>query len=201
MCVCVNMTTTREEEEANDLEEEEEKDEKDEKEKKQQQREEEEEEEEFLRLLEKRLPQSQSHVLEHAKKMKMSEETRAKMCAQMENLGDELEYFCDAFHRAMVSSKKTTATLEKSKKEKKEEERESTTSTSTSNTDDDGNGVGFEKKKRKTRIEPIVPDVVAAEASEEEKRAWREEGYALIRSGKVGAIVMAGGQGLSLIHI
>ena len=201
--MCVNMTT-REEEEANDLEEEEEKDEKDEKKKKQQQQqreeeEEEEEEEEFLRLLEKRLPQSQSHVLEHAKKMKMSEETRAKMCAQMESLGDELEYFCDAFHRAMVSSKKTTATLEKSKKEKKEEEeRESTTSTSTSNTDDDGNGVGFEKKKRKTRIEPIVPDVVAAEASEEEKRAWREEGYALIRSGKVGAIVMAGGQGTRL---
>ena len=186
--MCVNMTT-REEEEANDLEEEEEKYEKDEKKKKQQQREE--EEEEFLRLLEKRLPQSQSHVLEHAKKMKMSEETRAKMCAQMESLGDELEYFCDAFHRAMVLSKKTTATSEKSKKEKKEEEERE--STRTSNTDDDGNGVGFEKKKRKTRIEPIVPDVVAAEASEEEKRAWREEGYALIRSGKVGAIVMAGG--------
>ena len=39
---------------------------------------------------------------------------------------------------------------------------------------------------------------MAAEASEEEKRAWREEGYALIRSGKVGAIVMAGGQGTRL---
>ena len=52
----------------------------------------------------------------------MSEETRAKMCAQMESLGGELEYFCDAIHRAMVSSKKTTATLEKSKKEKKDAE-------------------------------------------------------------------------------
>ena len=141
-------------------------------------------EENLLLLMEARLPRSQRHVLEHhakkssssssssreeeEKKKEEEEEAtaraRAKLYAQLEgSLGDDLEYFCDAFHRAMKVSKK-----------------------------------GPWEPKKKTRIEPIVPDVVAAEASEEERKAWRDEGYALIRAGKVGAIVMAGGQGTRL---
>jgi len=175
--------------------------------------------ENLLLLMEARLPRSQRHVLEHHAKKSSSSSSRettttreeeeeeeekgeeeeeatararAKVYAQLEgSLGDDLEYFCDAFHRAMkVSKKGPWEPKKKKKKESNDEEEEEE--------DQKEEDASAAERKKRTRIEPIVPDVVAAEASEEERKAWREEGYALIRAGKVGAIVMAGGQGTRL---
>ena len=116
-----------------------------------------------LRDFLERLPLKQSHVLEHVASTS-EEKTREKIERQLNTL--DLEYFCNAFRRAMRL------------RTKQQEE---------SNDDDD---------VTQKSLEPIVADT--HNASESEREAWRKEGYALIRAGKVGAIVMAGGQGTRL---
>ena len=113
-----------------------------------------------LRDFLERLPLKQSHVLEHVASTS-EEKTRAKIERQLNTL--DLEYFCNAFRRAM-----------RLKTKQQESDDDDVTKS----------------------LEPIVPDT--HNASESEREAWRKEGYALIRSGKVGAIVMAGGQGTRL---
>ena len=116
-----------------------------------------------LRDFLERLPLKQSHVLEHVASTS-EEKTREKIERQLNTL--DLEYFCNAFRRAMRL------------RTKQQEE---------SNDDDD---------VTQKSLEPIVADT--HNASESEREAWRKEGIRLIRAGKVGAIVMAGGQGTRL---